>query len=450
MGLTVVGIVTRGSDIRIIVPGVRRLVATDPDGVVLDVIGPVYAQAEAIHAVAAERGSETVGVFTASVQQLGGDHLTALNMLPIIRQILVGDVHHRVVSVFRIDVQSQFDDTVAAVLMAGQGIVVNTDLRQEPRPVHLRQTEPQRVALTDRIHNQGVHDRQYLDMHKPGTVVAIESQGVESVVAGVDDVVPILPGIRRLVVADIEGVLLDVVGLMYPENQAVYTVAAVNALHREGIDAGGIEVLGRVFGLTVCSFPGVRPDIRDSAVGDVHDLRYRHDAVAHVEVERHDRVAAVDRHQGVAVDTRGMDILLDGSVIVLADIMAVELNGVARADGIEEQGVADDTVVHAEVIDAVAAVVCDERVGVMTRLHIETAYREMLYVSVVPGVRQTLVLFCTDIYRIAVVIRRIDVQIELPDIGTGVAEGRGVFCRSDGVIDAGVVTPCAAPPGRVA
>ena len=67
-GLSVESIVAGGSDIIIFMPCERRLVATNPYGIVFDVIGLVYAQAEAVNTVTSEWGSEMIAVFTGSIQ----------------------------------------------------------------------------------------------------------------------------------------------------------------------------------------------------------------------------------------------------------------------------------------------------------------------------------------------------------------------------------------------
>ena len=114
--------------------------------------------------------------------------------------------------------------------------------------VRFGQAELQRVAVTQRITNHRLHQRQHLDMYIADTIIAVVCQGMEDEITSLGDVVAILPGVRRLVVADGNAVFLNTIGLMDEQAEAVDAVATVDIRHAELIFSGCTQYLGRVAG----------------------------------------------------------------------------------------------------------------------------------------------------------------------------------------------------------
>ena len=88
------------------------------------------------------------------------------------------------------------------MLVAGQGVEINAGGSEEPRLVHLRKTKPQGVTVAKRVQQQGMHDRQNLNMDKPDTIITFGCQHIEGVITCFGNVVPVLPCIGCLVVTD--------------------------------------------------------------------------------------------------------------------------------------------------------------------------------------------------------------------------------------------------------
>ena len=156
-------------------PFVRRLVGADGYRITVD-IGLVNAQAEAVYTVTTVAGDEAIDIFAGSVQQFRTECHTALDMFPFVRQFRIRDIYNLMFEIFRIHIETQLDDTVAAVLMTGQRVVVCTALGQETQLVQFGQTKAQRVALTDRIkENRVLDNRQHIDMYVADTVISLRS-----------------------------------------------------------------------------------------------------------------------------------------------------------------------------------------------------------------------------------------------------------------------------------
>ena len=141
MRLAVEGVILRFGNVRVAVPCVRRLAGAEINRIVFDQVGPVNAQAEAVNTVATEAGGETIDIFAGTVQQFRTELHTALDMFPFVRQFRIRDIYNLMFEIFRIHIETQLDDTVAAVLMTGQRIIIYTALGQEARLVQLGQTK---------------------------------------------------------------------------------------------------------------------------------------------------------------------------------------------------------------------------------------------------------------------------------------------------------------------
>ena len=76
-------------------------------------------------------------------------------MRPYERHIHISDINLLMVQALRIDIEVHHDDTVATVDVAGHGVTINTRIFEEARSTALRQTEAQRVSLTDIVIDNG-------------------------------------------------------------------------------------------------------------------------------------------------------------------------------------------------------------------------------------------------------------------------------------------------------
>ena len=70
-------------------------------------------------------------------------------MDPNVWRVNICDVFGRVVEVTRIDIESQYDDTIATVVMTYQRIAVSARLLEVTRHIQSCQTEAHRVAFAD-------------------------------------------------------------------------------------------------------------------------------------------------------------------------------------------------------------------------------------------------------------------------------------------------------------
>ena len=105
-----------------------------------------------------------------------------------------------------------------------------------------------RMTFADNTLQGRVLNRPYIDMHGADTIIAVVCQGMEDEITSLGDVVAILPGVRRLVVADGNAVFLNTIGLMDEQAEAVDAVAAVDIRHAEFVFSGCTQYLGRVAG----------------------------------------------------------------------------------------------------------------------------------------------------------------------------------------------------------
>ena len=117
-------------------------------------------------------------------------------------------------------------------------------------------------------------------MHISDTVITVVRQGMELQVAGLGDVITILPFVRGLARADDDIIFLNLVRLMDTQTQAVYTVAAVDTRHHKAVFTRCTQYLRRVFRTAVLG-PLMQPKERRQGIGDMYcPMGYRY-TVAH-------------------------------------------------------------------------------------------------------------------------------------------------------------------------
>ena len=201
-------------------------------------------------------------------------------MDPDVWCINVCDVFGRVVEVTWVNIESQYDDTVATVVMTYQRISVSTRIFEVTWHIQSRQTEPHRVAFADgRVNDRRIlymvvyiqmidaviNDTCHQSVFVRGIYVVIR-YGEELLIVRLE-----IPDMRQRSVlrsTDRDRVAEDV-RLMNREVQYDRTVASVLTWHRDGVFTGLTQYKGRVF----CALmPCVMPNVRQLTVGDGHFL----------------------------------------------------------------------------------------------------------------------------------------------------------------------------------
>ena len=148
-----------------------------------------------------------------------------VKMLPYIRRIDISDMHGQLVVVTRIDGQVEYVHLVASVTI-DRGVVMQTgsvnEARLEGRLVH---APTDGVSFTYRCVDRVVRLLPYIDMYVMNTVVALYGLLAVLVVSGCGDVVQTAPGVRYIVLTNVDRVIRNTVRLMDIQGQAVDTVA---------------------------------------------------------------------------------------------------------------------------------------------------------------------------------------------------------------------------------
>ena len=170
-------------------------------------------------------------------------------MDPDVWRVNICDVFGRVVEVTRIDIESQYDDAVATVVMTYQCIAVSARLLEVTRHIQSCQTEAHRVAFAD----SGIDNRRILYMvvyiQMIDTVVDDAShqcvfvRGIYIVIRNGEELLVVrleIPDVRERSVhrsANRDRVAEDV-RLMNREVHYDRTVATMYVRHRDLIDTG--------------------------------------------------------------------------------------------------------------------------------------------------------------------------------------------------------------------
>ena len=168
---------------------------------------------QAIDAIATILSREAVSVASVRVERVGVDQSATAVMLPYVRGIDVCDVYRGIFVVTRIDIEAQHDDTIAT--MAGsEGIVIQTCVIDVTRLVRLGQTPTHRVSFADRSRDGVIYLFPNIDVYVVDTVVTLGGLSAILIVTGRGDIRQLMPGVRSLVLTDINRILSDVIGLM--------------------------------------------------------------------------------------------------------------------------------------------------------------------------------------------------------------------------------------------
>ena len=179
----------------------------------MELVGRMDDERQAIDAVATELSRETVTVTTVGIKTIGIDQRTALVMLPYVWGIDIGDVNRGILEVTRVDIESQHDDTIAT-MDGSEGIVVQTCVIDVTRLVRLGQTPTHRVSFADRSRDGVIYLFPNIDVYVVDTVVTLGGLSAILIVTGRGDIRQLMPGVRSLVLTDINRILSDVIGLM--------------------------------------------------------------------------------------------------------------------------------------------------------------------------------------------------------------------------------------------
>ena len=122
-------------------------------------------------------------------------------------------MYRGILEVTRVDIESQCNDTVATV-DGCESIIVDTTGVEEARLVRLGQTPTHRVTFADRGRDGVIYLFPNIDVYVVDTVVTLGGLSAILIVTGRGDIRQLMPGVRSLVLTDINRILSDVIGLM--------------------------------------------------------------------------------------------------------------------------------------------------------------------------------------------------------------------------------------------
>ena len=201
--------------------------------------------------VAAGRRSIGMGVRTAGGASLT-EEVVGLALVDIVALVMVVRIVNR---------QVQLNNRIATGSHRSQRIYVYTALPQ------LRAVEIERqVVLTDLLRDDLMRSRLHRDRRDIDTVIVIVGARGEDVSAALSDVVAVLPGVRRLALAD--SYLFDeLIGVMYEEVQTINAIACVFRLETIAVFIGRVEA---VHTDRVTVVVAVDPNIRGIYIGDMY------------------------------------------------------------------------------------------------------------------------------------------------------------------------------------
>ena len=373
-------------DFRVFVvpPCVRGLVVTDSHRIV-EQVGRMNNQREAVDTIASEDARQYAAVLTCGIDAVGIFLEYAVlhpAVSPCVRRINIGYIDFLVEEQLRIDVEAQNDDAVASVYVL-QGVVIQTRCRYKARSrmTLVREAESHRVTFANLCADGIIYLFPYIDMYVADTVISVNRLSSPLVIACLGDVVEALPCERRLVVTDIDGVFIDLVGLVDAEAQAVYAVATVDAWQNAAVFSGDVQAVG-VFPEYQAFHPAVRPEIRCVNIRYVNFLVVEM-LLINVEVHHYDAVATVaDAGQRVAVNTR----LFEEARYALN---IAEAQRVAFTDRRMQYGRVEHVVVNVQRVDAVQIEDGRQRVVIRSVNVMVRNGKELLVVrSKIPYMRQ--------------------------------------------------------------
>ena len=190
------------------------------------------------------------------VRTAGGASLTeevvGLALVDIVALVMVVRIVNR---------QVQLNNRIATGSHRSQRIHVYTALPQ------LRAVEIERqVVLTDLLRDDLMRSRLHGDRRDIDTVIVIVGARGEDVSAALSDVVAVLPGVRRLALAD-RYLFDELIGVMYEEVQTINAIACVFRLETIAVFIGRVET---VHTDRVTVVVAVDPNIRGIYIGDMY------------------------------------------------------------------------------------------------------------------------------------------------------------------------------------
>ena len=168
---------------------------------------------QAVDAIATVLSREAVSVASGRIERVGLDQCATTVMLPYVRGIDIRDMYRGILEVTRVDIESQCNDTVATV-DGCESIIVDTTGVEEARLVRLGQTPTHRVTFADRGRDGVIYLFPNIDVYVVDTVVTLGGLSAILIVTGRGDIRQLMPGVRSLVLTDINRILSDVIGLM--------------------------------------------------------------------------------------------------------------------------------------------------------------------------------------------------------------------------------------------
>ena len=149
-------------------------------------------------------------------------------MLPYIRRIDIGDVHRPLVVVLGMNGQVQYLHMVATVLVNRRVVMQTRRMYKARRKGLLVHAPTNGITFADRQIDGVVGLLPNIDMYVVNTIVTVHGLLAVDIVIGRTDVIQTTPFIRYIVLADVNRIIPDLIGLMDIQGQTVDTVATVN------------------------------------------------------------------------------------------------------------------------------------------------------------------------------------------------------------------------------
>ena len=128
-------------------------------------------------------------------------------------------------------------------------------------------------------------------MYVNDTVVTFRRLCSPHIITGLGNVIQSFPGVRCLVVTDVDNVFFNVVCLVDSQSQAVNAVTSVYCLEQFAVVTGDIQGVG-IFDQHIVLVPGMRPEVRCIDICDIH-LFVTQSLRIDIESQNNDTVATV-------------------------------------------------------------------------------------------------------------------------------------------------------------
>ena len=89
--------------------------------------------------------------------------------------------------------------------------------------------------------DSGIFDRPYIDIYRVYAIVSVRCLTVESIGTRRSDIIIGMPSVWRSIRADINGIILDVICLVYTQAEAIDTITTIGCSKAVDIFAGSVQ-----------------------------------------------------------------------------------------------------------------------------------------------------------------------------------------------------------------